>query len=1042
MSLQGQIEETGLGPIIQTLSLNRYRGTLRIETEANSQFFFISEGEIVLVRQVKRDPVRLGDLLVSAGHITEDQLKSALTEQRETGRSRRLGETLVGLGLVDQAKIEQAVRDKFEEDFLDLFLLDRGRFEFIFGLTPEALFGPDERLERITLHTSSLMMEAMRRVDEWQEMIRDLGNFDTMFRNRLQSQATAVEDYEFEGVTLTRQTRADIYLLLDGTRSLREVIASALETGVATRLQTFLFLHALQANQLIRPLDFKALLASAKDALGSGNVAGAAKFIRAILGRKEKIDLGLVNRYLRFLEDQQRPRLAFDEACRFAARCLAEDDTDSAITLYEAALSLYTTVVVIDRLFYALLRANKRERAVEVGLLLRDLLRSESDLSVAQRIAQNLQEFSGGDPGVIELRGLILKRRERNEEALQLLDEALLLYPEGHPRRAPLIAAMRELAPDRADLRDAAEDLELEAARRQVIRERKLRWIGIAATMFLLLAVWRAYAEWRSRALFAEAQRVLSEASEDDPAALRRAEVLLGGVEGLTLVSGEATELGKEVGARAAKLEQATKQRVDELVRRQQIEAQEAAAARERAKEREALSAALASFQAALSERDYAAASERALKIQERWPTIDDPELAREASRLRVYHRVESKPPGVEVLHGSESIGSTPCEVGVPLGKTLSVRIRRPGYHTQALELGSGARAKHELELTPGATWTVDVARDSLDPAATRLGALVGEPSGRLRLLDLADGETRWKTTPPGSAKMTGLAAAGDFVIVVRGRNVSGLTLATGELEWTRELKETGGSQGAILGPTFGKALGQDVIVLASEKKLVLLDLATGSIVLEISDLPAPAKLQATTSEGWAYLPLTDRVVGFDLTHEDTRSLSWSKLPKASRWERPVVSATPLLPIPIVQALVAQLEGGELRVLDCRTGRTTSIAPSMGPLVGLAESRGMVFCLGKNGLLASYRSDGLEVMAPKPVLPAATGGPILLGKDLLCVDRSGLIVRFSLAGRRRADPNPIKLDQGLKHPVVRAGEGVLIRTDAKLRFIEPQDQAK
>lgn len=1041
MSLQGQIEETGLGPIIQTLSLNRYRGTLRIETEANSQFFFISEGEIVLVRQVKRDPVRLGDLLVSAGHITEEQLKSALNNQRQSGRIKRLGETLADMGLVDEEKIEQAVRDKFEEDFLDLFLLDRGRFEFIFGLTPEALFGPDERLERITLHTSSLMMEAMRRVDEWQEMIRDLGNFDTMFRNRLQSQATAIEDYEFEGVTLTRQTRADIYLLLDGTRSLREVIASALETGVATRLQTFLFLHALQANKLIRPLDFKALLSSAKEALGSGNVAGAAKFIRAILGRKESIDLGLVNRYLRFLEDQHRPRLAFDEACRFAARCLAEDDTESAITLYEAALALYTTVVVIDRLFYALLRANKRERAVEVGLLLRDHLQSEGDLGVAQRIGQNLQEFAGEDPGVIELHGLILKRRERNEEALAVLDEALAKYPEGHPRRVPLIEAMRELAPDRADLRDAQADLELAEARRQVARERKLRWIGIAVTMVVLLLLWRGYAEWRSRALLSEAKRVLSAAKDDDASALRRAEVLLGGVEDLTLVRGEAADLAKEVGDKAAKLELETKERVDELIRRQQVEAQEAEKARQRAKEREALSAALAGFQAAFSERDYEAASTRALEIAEKWPEIDDPELAREASRLRVYTRVESKPPGATVLSGSEVVGKTPCEVGVPLGKSLSLRVRRAGYHTIRLDLESKGRGKKVLTLTPGATWAVEVPSDALDPAPTSLGPLLAGRSGEVRLLDLTDGSERWKISALGEGDLTGVAAKEKVVLVVRGRQVSGLTLATGEVEWTRELK-AGEGEGGLLGPAFAQTLGQDVVVFASGKRVILLDLATGSVSLEITGLPAAAKLRATTLGDWAYLPLEDRVVGFALTHEGKRKLAWTKLAKEARWERPVVATKPLSPIPAVQALVAQLGQGELRVLDRATGVTTPIAPAIGPLVGLAESRGLIFCLGKSGQLASYRSDGLEVMAPKPVLPAATGGPILLGKDLLCVDRSGLIVRFSLAGRRRADPSPIKLGQGLKHPVVPAGEGVLIRTDDKLRFIEPQDQVK
>lgn len=1039
MSLQGQIEETGLGPVIQTLSLNRYRGTLRIETESSSQFFFISEGEIVLVRQVKHDPVRLGDLLISAGHISEDQLSQALKEQKATGRIKRLGQTLVDLGLVTQDKIEQTVRDKFEEDFLDLFLLDRGRFEFIFGLTPEALFGPDERLERITLSTSSLMMEAMRRVDEWQVMISDLGNFDTMFRNRLQSQATAIEDYEFEKVTLTRQTRGEIYLLLDGTRSLRDVIGSALKTGVATRLQTFLFLHSLQANNLIRPLDFKALLESAKEALSTGDVTGAAKYIRAILGRKEQIDLGLVNRYLRFLENQQRPRLAFDEACRFAARCLADDDTDSAITLYEAALALYTTVVVIDRLFYALLRANKRERAVEVGLFLRDHLQSEGDLGVAQRIAQNLQEVAAEDPGVIELRGLILKRRERNEEALTVLDEALTKYPANHPRRGSLIAALRDLAPDRNDLKDAQEHLELQEARRQVARERKLRWIGIAATLVLALLLWRGFAEWRSRALLKEAERVLAAAGDEpDALSLRRAEVLLGGVQDLTLVSGRAEDLAREVGDRASKLDLETKGRVDELIRRQQLEAKDAEQVRERAKEREALSAALARFQAALSDRDHAGASSEALAILSEWPKIDDAELAREASRLRVFSRIESKPSGAALYEGERVLGKTPYEVGVPLGKSVSIRVRRPGYHTQLVELSATSREVKSLTLEPGATWSLAVASDALDPVPTTLGPLIGEGQGSLRLLDPTDGSPRWAVSPPGEGTLSGTGVMGRAAVVIRGRQVSGLALSTGEVEWTREVP----GSGPLFGPSFGKALGQEVVVLAGGKTVMLLDLATGSVLLEIQGLPAPAKLRATTLKGWAYLPLEDRIIGFALAHEGARKQAWGKLKKTARWERPVVSAHPLVTIPAVQALVARLDQGELRVLDCKTGVTTSIAPSIGPLVGIAESRGSIYCLGKSGQLASFRSDGLEVMAPKPILPAASGGPILLGKNLLCVDRSGLIVRFSLAGRRRDDPNPIKLGKGLTRPLIPAGEGVLILSDGQLLFVEPQDESK
>ncbi|MBL4844299.1 MAG: DUF4388 domain-containing protein [Planctomycetes bacterium] len=1035
MSLQGQIEETGLGPIIQTLSLNRYRGTLRIETEASSQFFFISEGEIVLVRQVKKDPVRLGDLLIAAGHITEEQLDEALSEQRATGRIKRLGETLIGLDFVTEDEIEQSVRDKFEEDFLDLFLLDRGRFEFIFGLTPEALFGPDDLLERITLQTSSLMMEAMRRVDEWQGMIRDLGNFDTMFRNRLQSQVTDIEAYEFKGVTLPAQTRRDIYDLLDGTRSLREVIASALEGGVATRLQTFLFLHSLQANNLIRPLDFKPLLASAKDALGSGDVSGAAKYIRAILGQKEGLDLGLVERYLRFLQDQQRPRLAFDEACRFAARCLSDDDTERAITLYESALQLYPKVEVIDRLFYALLRANKRERAVEVALKLRDLLPIESSLGVAQRISQNLQELAPEDPGVIELRGLILKRIERNEEALTVLEEALGKMPQDHPRRGPLISAMLELAPERDDLRGAQELHAAQEARLRVRRERRLRLIAIGATVLVALLLWQGYSEWRSRALLNEAERVLADAGSDPEAsALRKVGLLLTGVRPLTTVSGRAEALLDEVEGKASELEQETRKRVDELNRRQLAEAEATEAARVLAETRQKLSAALANFLALVSDRDFEGASQQAVEIKAKWPKIDDPDLAREAGRLKVYTRIESTPLGANVLLGGKVLGKTPYVIGTTFGKPLTVRIRRAGYRTESVAISGTAGAKESLTLRPGATWSQTVAASVLDPVATVHGPLMAETTGSLVLLDLSDGSERWRVSLPGSGDVTGVGVAGESAIVVRGRNAFRLTLAAGHVEWERELK----GEGVLEAPSFGKALGQDVALVAGGKGLWVLEIGTGAVLLEIHDLPAGGAYRPVCLAGWGFLPLVDRVIGFSLTQPGDRRQAWAKIPAASRWERPVVSIAPLVPIPTVEALVAQVAGGELRVIARQTGVTTPIAPAMGPLVGIAEHKGSIYCLARNGQLASFRSDGLEVMAAKPVLPAASGGPVLVGGDLLCVDKTGRIARFSLSGKRRKEAAPILLGQALKRPAVATDEGVLILTGTKLSFIEPQ----
>src|SRR5580704_3081848 len=100
LSLQGMIEEMGLGEVIQALSLNRHRGTLRIEGEEGiSKFFYLSDGEIVLIRTVKSEPVRIGELLVRAGKIDHEMLEAGLTLQKET--KQRLGDALIALGHVN-----------------------------------------------------------------------------------------------------------------------------------------------------------------------------------------------------------------------------------------------------------------------------------------------------------------------------------------------------------------------------------------------------------------------------------------------------------------------------------------------------------------------------------------------------------------------------------------------------------------------------------------------------------------------------------------------------------------------------------------------------------------------------------------------------------------------------------------------------------------------------------------------------------------------------------------------------------------------------
>jgi len=65
-----------------------------------------------------RKKIRIGDLLVSAQAITEEQLMAALAEQKQTGR--KLGHTLVNMGLVTEKDLLELLSQQLQIPLLDI----------------------------------------------------------------------------------------------------------------------------------------------------------------------------------------------------------------------------------------------------------------------------------------------------------------------------------------------------------------------------------------------------------------------------------------------------------------------------------------------------------------------------------------------------------------------------------------------------------------------------------------------------------------------------------------------------------------------------------------------------------------------------------------------------------------------------------------------------------------------------------------------------------------------------------------------------------
>ena len=67
-----------------------------------------------------RQRVRIGDVLVQSGLITEEQLNLALEEQKKKPKGTRIGQTLVDMGCVSELDMTLELQKQLDVPFVDL----------------------------------------------------------------------------------------------------------------------------------------------------------------------------------------------------------------------------------------------------------------------------------------------------------------------------------------------------------------------------------------------------------------------------------------------------------------------------------------------------------------------------------------------------------------------------------------------------------------------------------------------------------------------------------------------------------------------------------------------------------------------------------------------------------------------------------------------------------------------------------------------------------------------------------------------------------
>jgi len=160
VALKGTLKDFGIAEILQLIGQQAKSGVLHLESRDDLIHIAIADGSVVRAESAGRKTrERLGNLLVRAEVITEEELAYALDAQRRS--LRRLGDILVELGLVTQQDLREMTALQTTETVYRLFHWKSGTYEFEPG---------DVEWDRETvtpLRAESVLMEGFRQVDEW-----------------------------------------------------------------------------------------------------------------------------------------------------------------------------------------------------------------------------------------------------------------------------------------------------------------------------------------------------------------------------------------------------------------------------------------------------------------------------------------------------------------------------------------------------------------------------------------------------------------------------------------------------------------------------------------------------------------------------------------------------------------------------------------------------------------------------------------------------------------------------------------------------------
>jgi CheY-like chemotaxis protein len=213
-ALAGDLAIVSIADVLLLLQDRGYTGSVNLSHGRARMDIYLGQGRVDFAgAQGVADEFLLGRFLVSGAHLSQETLAKVLDDRRRDDNKELLGAYLCARGLLASTGLHKAMAKQTAALVFESLRWGSGRFSF----RPLTELPAQAREAALSLPVDGLILEGLRRVEEWRVIEQEIGDFDMTFVRNEDKLAS------FGRGQLLREEAA-IAELVNGRNTVRDVI--------------------------------------------------------------------------------------------------------------------------------------------------------------------------------------------------------------------------------------------------------------------------------------------------------------------------------------------------------------------------------------------------------------------------------------------------------------------------------------------------------------------------------------------------------------------------------------------------------------------------------------------------------------------------------------------------------------------------------------------------------------------------------------------------------------------------------------------------